>query len=563
MVTMYNVQKNNNIMKFKNIMSAMLLAGVFAVTSCSQEEIETTVPQADSKVALNITVSDTGVQGDAATRATENGYATTFTAGDAIGVYGVKDNSVVGGINNKKFTLQDDGTWKITGDVIEYTEAEMGDIKFFAYYPYCETDDDRLGGAEFDATSPTPFADIVSRWTIDYAEAASYTSNDLMISKSTSVEANGAVGELNFKMNHCMAVAAVKLAGKTYKFDNTPAIADYVVSANPIDFKIAQGGGEKEVKNAYYDEKNGLYRILVKPNTGYTLSGSYALGGTMEYTKTHSGSDGGKVVKFEVASTAAAINHTLQVGDYYCADGSIVGKNEAVPANAIGVVFFVGNPQPSANGICGEALDILYNDRPNCVHGLVVALKNSSDSKSKFGDSKSVYYGEWLATDAWSAKLLENGVGKVLELKGYRGYNNTKIMNIATDEGKIGIEYDNKLAQTGNMVPAAPACQDALNSLKAFSSANSAPAVSSGWFVPSVTEFSTLGENLSDVNSSLNSASGTEIVNAEDTWYWSSTERIGNPAYEWAYINGTCNALGNRNSGRGEYIGYFRFTLAF
>lgn len=550
-------------MKFKNIMSAMLLAGVFTVTSCSQEEIETTVSQADSKAALKITVSDTGVKGDAATRATDNGYATTFVAGDAIGVYGVKDNRVVDGINNKKFTLQDDGTWKVTGEVIEYTEAEMGDIKFFAYYPYCETDDARLGGATFDAASSAPFAEFVSNWTIDYAEAASYTSNDLMISKSTSVEANGAVGELNFTMSHCMAVAAVKLAGKTYKFDNVPAIADYVVPADPIDFKITQGAGEKEVKNAYYDEQNGLYRILVKPNTAYTVAGSYNMGGKMEYSKDYSGSEAGKVVKFEVASNATAINHTLQVGDYYCADGSIVAKDATAPANAVGVVFFVGNPQPSANGICGEALDILYNERPSCVHGLVVALKNSSDSKSRFGSTKAVYYGEWLATDAWSSSLLENGVGKELELKGYRGYNNTKIMNIATDENKMGIAYDNRMAPTGEMTAAAAACVDALNSLKAFSSANPVPAISSGWFVPSITEFSTLNENLDDINSCISNASGTELEKDAATWYWSSTERVGNASYQWAYKNGQCEAQANRERGGTGYPGYFRFTLAF
>lgn len=548
-------------MKFKNIMSAMLLAGVFTVTSCSQEEIETTVSQADSKAALKITVSDTGVKGDAATRATDNGYATTFVAGDAIGVYGVKDNRVVDGINNKKFTLQDDGTWKVTGEVIEYTEAEMGDIKFFAYYPYCETDDARLGGATFDAASSAPFAEFVSNWTIDYAEATSYTSNDLMISKSTSVEANGAVGELNFTMSHCMAVAAVKLAGKTYKFDNVPAIADYVVPADPIDFKITQGAGEKEVKNAYYDEQNGLYRILVKPNTAYTVAGSYNMGGKMEYSKDYSGSEGGKVVKFEVASNAAAINHTLQAGDYYCADGSIVSKDvTTAPANAVGVVFFAGNPQPSANGIYGESLDILHNEKPDCVHGLVVALNNNSDSKSRFGGGR-IFWSSWLATDAWSAKLVGNLAGSADgKIPGYLGYNNTRMMFIGSEEGKVGPEYNSKGALTGEIKPVENAYADALASIKAFINANSVPVITSGWFLPSTSEFYTLGDSFDLVNTSLENAGGVKIINANEDWYWTSTER--NSAFEYAYMNGTCTAKA-RNMGQSPYPGYFRMMLAF
>ena len=36
------------------------------------------------------------------------------------------------------------------------------------------------------------------------------------------------------------------------------------------------------------------------------------------------------------------INHTLQVGDYFCADGKIVSVDaETVPENVIGIVCYV------------------------------------------------------------------------------------------------------------------------------------------------------------------------------------------------------------------------------
>ena len=41
------------------------------------------------------------------------------------------------------------------------------------------------------------------------------------------------------------------------------------------------------------------------------------------------------------------LDYTLNIGDYFCADGNLVSVNDGtVPDNAIGVVCYVGNPQP-------------------------------------------------------------------------------------------------------------------------------------------------------------------------------------------------------------------------
>ena len=94
--------------------------------------------------------------------------------------------------------------------------------------------------------------------------------------------------------------------------------------------------------------------------------------------------DGGNVVK----------DYELKVGDYFCADGNLVSRDckpEELPDNCIGIVYYVGNPQPSVmykdieevaeqpltTKIKDGARDVLKRDYPNCVHGLVFALSSN------------------------------------------------------------------------------------------------------------------------------------------------------------------------------------------
>ena len=68
------------------------------------------------------------------------------------------------------------------------------------------------------------------------------------------------------------------------------------------------------------------------------------------------------------------INHTLQVGDYFCADGKIVSVDaETVPENVIGIVCYVGNSQPSVTHteLYSAEVDALRRDFPACTHGMV------------------------------------------------------------------------------------------------------------------------------------------------------------------------------------------------
>lgn len=63
---------------------------------------------------FQISVSDEGFMDESGkTRATENGYTTRFSNGDAIGIFAVRGETVVEDIKNRKFTLTD-GYWELT-----------------------------------------------------------------------------------------------------------------------------------------------------------------------------------------------------------------------------------------------------------------------------------------------------------------------------------------------------------------------------------------------------------------------------------------------------------------
>ena len=109
-------------MKIYNYISMLFLAGAAIVASCSQNE-ELTGEMPDSLQGFQISVSDEGFMDESGkTRATENGYTTRFSNGDAIGIFAVRGETVVEDIKNRKFTLTD-GYWELTDGATVYVNS--------------------------------------------------------------------------------------------------------------------------------------------------------------------------------------------------------------------------------------------------------------------------------------------------------------------------------------------------------------------------------------------------------------------------------------------------------
>lgn len=544
-------------MKIYNLIATALFASVFTMVSCSQEEEHEGQQVDNSKNYLQISVTDAGVYSNTPTRATEDGYTTKFEVGDEIGVYGIEDKKIK--IENRRFQLQEDNTWKVIGNPIEYADGEMGSIKFYAYYPY------NAEGVKFNANielSGDPFTEEVNSWKIGSDLDENYTKYDLMTSKLTEITPSNNMGRLDFKLNHRMSIASISFAGKVYKFQE--GIDPYEIPAEPEEFNVKQGAENATSVKPYYDEKNNLYRILVKPNVAYTIFGIYTLGSKKSFETGSKMAAAGKAIKYNVGN-AIEIPHTLQIGDYYCADGSIVSKDaEIAPTNAIGVLYFVGNPQPSVlyadNSTYTEAKDALRRDFPNCKHGLVIALNNANSSASKFctGKHNSLGIGDWMGQQAdlklqyiSSAKWNNAGIPEIL------GYNNTKVMDISYNEGTMKSLSD-LMHET----------------LDTYNAQISLPTLCTGWYCPSLGDFIELMKNLDVVQTSIEAAQG-ELSNYEDlltstankNFYWTSTERNGGNEFITGLNQNEYNAESPnyKNTARNSSsnTGFFRFCLAF
>lgn len=546
-------------MKYYNYISILLFVSFSALTSCTQDD--NMGNEANSTQNFQISVSDTGFESDNATRATENNYSTIFANGDAIGIFAVRNGAIVSNINNVKCTMQD-GAWEMETN-IEYKESEFKKMSFYAYYPYNGTFN---SDTDFDAsktlTDGDPFEGCVANWKVDAEQdEANYTKYDLMTSVG---KASGQrlKGEVSFVMQHRMALAVLQMPDVVYDFTNTDVtIDDYILPTQAGSFKL-----NNKIAKPYEQEINSktYYRFLVNPNKEFTIAGSY-ITSKEEKTYDHTATLTSGQAKLYKIKNPDTIKQQLSVGDYLCADGSIISKDAAVPENAIGVIFYVGNPQPSVTHADKyvEAKDPLRRDYPECKHGLVLALKNAllgTAEKGRFNTSNKHYYGTWFRTDEkYMNSYVDTERGKnVAPIAGFQGYNNTVLMEVGATMG------DDYKAGAGN----------ALTALENYRTENATPTTSTGWYFPSDFDLITVKQVVATVNSSIEKANGTVLVINDGateggSFYWSNTER--NNEWLWANTMGSgSDASGPAESGSltakryaSNNDGFFRMMLAF
>lgn len=522
-------------MKIYNYISMLFLAGAAVVASCSQNE-ELTGETPDSLQGFQISVSDEGFMDESGkTRATENGYITRFSNGDAIGIFAVRGETVVEDIKNRKFTLTD-GYWELTdgGDPIEYKGSQFQRMTFYAYYPY-------NANVTFDPTKVDPFETYVNNWKIgDEQNEGNYTQYDLMTSTG-SVQGDRLKGQIAFTMQHRMALAVVKMPNLTYSFTNG-GIDDYLLPLAAGSFTV-----NNTQATPYYQESTNTYRFLVNPNKEFSIKGTYVGVSEMEYEA--KGTLEGGTAKMYTIEDKSKINHTLQVGDYFCADGKIVSVDaETVPENVIGIVCYVGNIQPSVtHEAYTETQDALRRDHPGCTHGLVVAMNYAEYNDSKTSvfspQSRDYFYGNWFnSDDDWTGKFINTDT-KTTDAEGvaalpFLGYNHTELMINSPS-------WEN-------------ACQAGVNFVQAYRTKVVVPNITSDWFLASLKELDLLFRLKSTINARLKAVGGDELL--EGSRHWSNAERTGNTqiVYQHNFSTGVIN-----DKRRNEGAGYFRMMLAF
>ena len=482
----------------RNILHTLWAAAVL-LTACTQEELP--LPDTNNAAPLTITITDggyaltTSADGSrkAATRATEDGYRTEFTTGDACGLYLVRGGAVV--YDNVKLTATTgtDGSLAWQPEAGVTLGGGLPDEKFFLYYPYRANMTDKVTAS---ATSDEEFfAPLISGWQPEADQSdytAGYTASDLMTAKGTASKADGKLS-LSFAMTHRMALAVIEMPKTVYKFTDT-GIPDYTV-LTAADFTA-------EAKP--YRNSDGTYRYIVNPAAQpVSLTGSYD-NGKKEFTVTPNGivTSNYKTYKVDGAKTDEK-SHDLQPGDYLLADGNLVGKDETLTtgqqADVIAIVFRAGHhandgSDYSSTGIGSE----------KC-HGYAVALTDATSSYCMWG----VYRTELgcYPTDG-SGNKQNNYSNPDIDWSGY-SYTQT----IITAAG--GKENLNATEQAGY-----PATWYAVVD---YAGKFNAPANSSGWFLPSIGQM----WNIYQQRGLLTSAGGSTLKNDD---YWSSSEHYNDPA---------------------------------
>ena len=493
-------------MKRNLLHTIWVAAAVLLAASCEREELPGV--GADGTQTLAITVTDGGYApadrdggspaGVPQTRAVENGYITKFTAGDACGLYIVRGGKVVYGNVKLTATAATDGTLTWQPEAGVTLAGGFNGEAYYLYYPYQE-DADMKDQTDASATGNDAafFDPLITGWIpkadqSKYAEG--YTASDLMTATGTATK-DGSTLKLSFSMAHRMALAVIELPpGTKYVFTNTggSAIPDYTVPTS-ADFT---GSDAKPCCMA-----DGSYRYIVNPTaTAPEITGSYA-DGKKEFTFTPSVATGSyKTYKIDggTSATPLTIPYTMQIGDYFCssdnASGWYIIPKELAPTendNCIGIVLKVG---------CDDSGDWADNGNYTLkgstismskVHGYVLALRDAN------GGCPWGSYGTEVHCDR-------------NETTGFNGYSSTQTI----------VAFNN--AQGGALQDAFPAVYHATN----YETVCSAPANTSGWFLPSGGQCRYWFNNRDVILRSIQNAGG----DGWKDWYWSSSESSYNPA---------------------------------
>lgn len=540
------------------------IAGVILLGSCNNGEYE------GKDIAGNKLTVTAGIN-ELKTRVSDSGIE--WTVGDAIGV---SDNlSSQPNLNIRYDATTTSGAFdSSTGIYI----LGSGDTEYTAYYPYKGNEGTSAGIVNFSIT------DASNKY-------LGNDSTDFMFAKASAKREDAKV---NFQFDHKMS--KLKLVIKNGETTDQTAIS-YTLKGVTTDgtFNTSDGTITPGINkgNVFVETTMGATSSVILPpnadNTqaatidivvkvgdkGYSGSITPALAASQEYlytidlSKISSGNflkidsptisgwtsnDGGEVAMHEDIN----YNPILEIGDFICKDGSQIDKDyditPAMKQKIVGVVYFVGNAQPST--LLPEKYttdqDILRKEKPSCTNGLAIAVKNAQEDPDRFATAK-YNFNTWATTVAEAASYIPDNMNASNISTVMLGYNNTRIIEVAA-------KNVNDNSQTG--------VEAFINLLNNFRSANAVEGATD-WYLPSYAELKTIQDNYATVSASITKVGGllpqfSDFTSTPtETFYWSSDLR--GTSYNWV------SPLTDTPDGINLYVsrassgtkGYFRLGIAF
>lgn len=318
--TILNLSLEHHTQTMKRILYMGSMAAL--MLACSQKEDVQPTPSRPEEPTPStpVTLSLEMASGSYAEDSGEE-YPLAWSEGDAVALYTVLADGTLA--QPVKLTLGSDGQWT---PALEHTDGN----RYFACYPWQE----KFNG-EVDASATDDqhfFAQAIAGWVpvADQSDPATGVKNSSLMTAAGAVTASESGATLRLSFTPRMALVSLSFPKTVYHFDNSPAIADYEVPiSNPL-FKdhIPQTAA------------NGSYLYVVNPQLATTLSGLY--NGQTSWSVETGEAAAGKINRNAIGKNTE-VNHTLQVGDFFLADGTLLSKDADAATIAaspvIGVVY--------------------------------------------------------------------------------------------------------------------------------------------------------------------------------------------------------------------------------
>ena len=497
--------------------ASLACALILMLAACTSDALDELPPAGTDPDArpLTITVSDGGMYATGQTRAQERGYSTVFTEGDCIGLYVVKDGTLE--VKNLCLTLQG-GKWTLPAGASQLLYSP--DKSYHAYYPYQK---DNYMNGKVSPGDEDFFKYVVDEWSVnpDQSTYAQYTASDLMTARGVYNNRT-----LSFAMEHRMSLFILQVPATKYtyieKIDSREISKSYYRYTAVIS------------ENSYWQENPCTARLLVNTKSLALLdpgSYKYYYDGTQEtfnFDYSQLNLQPGKYTVHQVDdSKVTEVFRSLKAGDYYMQDGSILPGDEDVKPfrdelrkSCLGVVFWVGEIEGMHWTRTGDKAGdrLLMRDHPECVHGMVVAMRDASSQEVKWATGKGATEGiyEWAESfkDFTSGEQADWEEIRASDI--YFGYCSSRLMAL----------YGSRNSDTTFPV---------YDAIATYATARPAPTGSSGWFLPGKNELATLCFGVptnfagdykqlnmlkKTINPQIDKAVGDKLTGA----YWSSKE---------------------------------------
>ena len=541
-------------MKISNL-SYLFVAGALALASCSHDEYHGPDYQG-GKLAVIGTINQINTRAD----------DSSWEPGDAIGISSDANH------DNVHFTTEN-GNGVFTHTSTPIYVLGSGETTFTAYYPHHEAASANTPELAF--TEPVDYMHATAKATrenpvVNFVfshkmSKISFDINDYNVSSgSGSIKLDGVVADGKF---HTLTGVVTAGSSKTSVSKNFNVNSKVGFILPPLE----AGTGTITVTLNYDGKVFAGYISVSKLQPGTEYHYTIQLGDADPSTQLNISSatitdwdknESGNVDMEEKdpSDVERGENEVLEVGDFLLSDGTTIDKNDEAVAKykdqVVGVVYYVGNPQPSALYSYSETQDILKKEAPKAVNGLAIALDNANSGTTARLQSAKYNFSTWYQKDKDSDPN-PNFIGTNLSITkvGERilGYNNTRVIQTATAE--VGGDSNG----TG--------AEELVNIIAAYNSAKGVTDASE-WYLPSYAEFAAIIANYNQIKSSIEKAGGeltsfSEYTKAapNELFYWTSDFRASDYAWVTPLVDTTEELFLGKNSNNTK--GFFRLSIAF